>query len=204
MRLADADGQARHFDALYRQDVDPWRTRTRWYERRKRALTLAVLPAERYARACEPGCGAGETTLALARRCDQVVASDASAAAVRQARRRLAGSPHVTIAQARMPEDWPAGPFDLVVLSELGYYLPEDDLARLADKCRHALIAGGALVACHWRHPEPDLRRSAHDVHALLHARTGLHRAAHYEDADFLLDAWTLDDRSVARREGLA
>jgi trans-aconitate methyltransferase len=74
-----------HFDELFRLDADPWRTRTSWYEARKRALTLAALPDERYARAFEPGCGAGELTAALARRCAHVVASDASAAAVRKA-----------------------------------------------------------------------------------------------------------------------
>ncbi len=204
MTVDSADPQARHFDSLFDQDADPWRTRTRWYERRKRALTMAVLPQERYVRACEPGCGAGETTLALSLRCDHVVASDASAAAVRQARARLAEAANVTIVQARMPTDWPAGRFDLVVLSELGYYLPPDDLGRLATACRDSLMASGSLVACHWRHPEPDLRLSASDVHAALQAGTGMTRAAHYEDEDFLLDVWTLGGRSVAQREALA
>ena len=204
MMLSQPDAQARHFDALFSDDADPWRTRTRWYERRKRALTMAVLPQERYARACEPGCGAGETTLALSGRCEEVVSSDASAAAVTQARARVAGLAHVTIAQARMPGDWPAGTFDLIVLSELGYYLAADELARLAQHCRDAMRKVGTLVACHWRHPESDLRLSAHDVHAELHARTGLHRASHYEDDDFLLDVWTTDTRSVATREGFA
>ena len=204
MTMTDADLRSHHFDALFGEDDDPWRTRTRWYERRKRALMLAALPQERYLRACEPGCGAGETTWALAQRCDQVVASDASAAAVNQARARLAGVHNVTVAQARMPNDWPEGRFDLVVLGELGYYLAVDELQQLAHACRTALLAGGTLVACHWRHPEPDLRLAARDVHAELHLQAGLHRAAQYEDDDFLLDVWTLDKRSVAIREGLA
>ena len=204
MTLPDPAAQARHFDDLFTGDADPWRTRTRWYERRKRALTLAVLPQERYARACEPGCGAGETTLALSARCDEILASDASAAAVKQARTRVAAARHVTVVQGRMPGDWPVGSFDLIVLSELGYYLAADDLARLAQRCRDALRDTATLVACHWRHPESDLRLGAQDVHAELHARTGLHRASHYEDDDFLLDVWTTDRRSVATREGLA
>lgn len=198
------DAQARHFDALFSDGADPWRTRTRWYERRKRALTMAVLPQERYARACEPGCGAGETTLALSARCGEVVSSDASAAAVMQARARVAGLAHVTIAQARMPSDWPAGTFDLIVVSELGYYLAWDDLARLAQHCGEAMRNAGTLVACHWRHPESDFRLSAHHVHAELQARTGFQCASHYEDDDFLLDVWTTDTRSVAAREVLA
>ncbi len=195
---------AGHFDGLFELDADPWRTRTRWYERRKRALTLAVLPQERYGRACEPGCGAGETTAALALRCDSVFASDASAAAVRHARTRLAGVANVRIDQARMPQDWPAGRFDLVVLGELGYYLSSDQLDALAAACRGSLAAGATLVACHWRHVEPDMLQRAHEVHAALQRCTGLHAAAHYEDDDFLLDVWTDDARSVAQRESLA
>ena len=195
---------AGHFDGLFELDADPWRTRTRWYERRKRTLTLAVLPQERYERACEPGCGAGETTAALALRCGSVVASDASAAAVRHARARLAGVANVRVDQSRMPRDWPTGRFDLVVLSELGYYLSGDELGALADVCRRSLTVGATLVACHWRRVEPDMLQRAHDVHAALQRCTGLRAAAHYEDDDFLLDVWTDDARSVAQREGLA
>lgn len=204
MNAAASRARAVHFDELFRSDADPWRTRDRWYEIRKRALTLAALPQERYERACEPGCGAGETTLALAQRCDSVVASDASAAAVRQARARLAGIDNVRIDQARMPHDWPAGDFDLVVVSELGYYLSGDDLRTLAGSCRASLAGGGTLVACHWRRVAPDMLQCAQDVHAELHRRSGLRKASHYEDDDFLLDVWVTDARSVAQREGLA
>ena len=204
MSAISPETRATHFDELFRIDADPWQTRTRWYEQRKRALTLAMLPRDRYARACEPGCGAGETTAALAQRCDSVMASDASTAAVRQARVRLAGAPNVRVDQARMPRDWPAGRFDLVVVSELGYYLSGDELGQLADACRASMAAGGTLVACHWRRVEPDMLQRAQDVHAELHRRTGLSQAAHYEDDDFLLDVWATDARSVAQREGLA
>ncbi len=204
MTAIDAPLQVKHFDALFTRDADPWQTRTRWYERRKRALTLAALPREHYVRAYEPGCGAGETTLALAARCDDLIASDASAAAIAQARVRLAATPNVTVMHACMPHDWPSGSFDLVVISELGYYLEGHELEHLAGRCRDALSGSGTLLACHWRHPESDLRRTAQNVHAVLHERTGLRRLSHYEDDDFLLDVWSSDARSVAALEGLA
>ena len=200
----NAAAQAGHFDALFRLAADPWRTRTRWYEARKRALTLAALPQARYGRAYEPGCGAGETTAALAGRCDQVLASDASEAAVRHARWRVASMANVRVVEARTPQDWPPGRFDLVVIGELGYYLAADDLRRLAECCTTSLTEAGTLVAVHWRRPEPDLLRLAEDVHAALRGSCGLHAASHYEDDDFLLDVWTADARSVAQREGLA
>jgi SAM-dependent methyltransferase len=193
-----------HFDELFRGEADPWKTRTRWYERRKRALTLAMLPRERYERACEPGCGAGETTAALARRCASVVASDASLAAVRQASTRLSAFANVRVTQARMPLDWPAGRFDLVVLGELGYYLLADDLCALVRACRASLAEDATVVACHWRRRAPDMLQSAHEVHAALARGLGRPASARYEDADFLLEAWTTDPRSAAQREGLA
>ena len=196
--------QAQHFDELFGLDPDPWGTRTRWYEARKRALTLACLPRERYDRACEPGCGAGETTAALAQRCGLVMASDASEVAVRQARARLASFDNVQVSQARMPHDWPAGRFDLVVLGELGYYLSTDDLRTLVDRCRKSLTAHGTVVGCHWRRRAPDMRQSAQAVHAELASGLGLRAVSRYEDGDFLLDVWSAEARSVAQREGLA
>lgn len=193
-----------HFDALFRANADPWQTRSRWYERRKRALTLAALPKERHGRAFEPGCGAGELTLALAQRCEYVLASDASAQAVKQAQSRLAEMDNVSLRQARMPDDWPAERFDLIVLSELGYYLEPAALAHLAEACRRSLLVGGTLLACHWRRPASDLLQSASVVHETLGRTTRLFHGSHYEDEDFVLDTWTVDPASVAMAEGLA
>ena len=43
---------------LFEASDDPWSFKSRWYEARKRALTLAALPKLRYGRAYEPGCAA--------------------------------------------------------------------------------------------------------------------------------------------------
>ncbi|MDT5029117.1 MAG: hypothetical protein QOE61_5543 [Micromonosporaceae bacterium] len=64
------------------------------------------------------------------------------------ARDRLAGHNHVTVDDWRLP-DWPAGPFDLIVLSEVGYYLDADDLARMLDSAVASLEPAGDLVALH-------------------------------------------------------
>jgi trans-aconitate methyltransferase len=195
---------ADHFDTLFGVDSDPWGTRTRWYEARKRALTLAALPHARYGRAFEPGCAAGELTAALATRCDRVEASDASAAAVSRARRRLGELDNVHLTQARVPQTWPTGRFDLVVVSELGYYLCGSELVTLGVRCIESLAADGVLLACHWRRPAEDFVQSADAVHARLRTTTGLHSVAHYEDADCLIDVWSRNVRSVAQCEGLA
>jgi len=123
---------------------------------------------------------------------------------VGRARARLAGRANVRVEHARMPKDWPGGTFDLVVISELGYYLAADELQALAAAVRASLAPGATLVACHWRRYADDLRHSAEDVHAVLGAAGGLATLASYVDEDFLLQAWSPDARSVARREGLA
>ncbi|WP_395848429.1 SAM-dependent methyltransferase [Cystobacter fuscus] len=104
---------------MYADSEDPWEYRRRWYERRKRALTLAMLPHARYARAFEPGCSIGELSAELAARCDALLVSDGSEAAVRVARRRLAPWPHVRVEQRLLPDAWPEGTFELVSLHRL-------------------------------------------------------------------------------------
>ena len=105
----------RYFDSMYGADADPWGFDSRFYERRKYALTLAALPRERYVRAVEPGCSNGAFTELLAPRCDELIAFDFVEDAVERARRRLTASPHVTLACAEFPMWWPEGTGDLVV-----------------------------------------------------------------------------------------
>ena len=132
---------ARHgyFESLYAASEDPYAVQTRWYEARKRALLLAALPQARYRSAFEPGCGIGELTLALAPRCDRLLASDFSARAVATARQRTAGLGQVEVQRQTLPDDWPLEPgadrFDLIVLSELGYFLGREAMHRVAACC---------------------------------------------------------------------
>jgi SAM-dependent methyltransferase len=144
-----------YFDGLYAAADDPWSLRSRWYEQRKYAVTTAVLPRARYADALEVGCSVGELTAALADRCDRLVAWDVSATAVERARARTAGLPGVRIEQRAMPGDR-LPPSDLLVLSEVLYYLGADDLAAVLAQLPDAVAPGGTLVAVHWRHPVAD------------------------------------------------
>jgi SAM-dependent methyltransferase len=195
---------AGYFDAMYAASPDPWGFRDRWYEQRKRAVTTAALPRARYTRAFEPGCSIGVLTADLAGRCDAVVAGDPSDAAVLAAREALAGQPHVTVERMTVPEDWPPGWFDLVVLSEVAYYLDPAAIDRLAERCLDSLTEGGTLLACHWRHPVADYPVGGDEVHARLAARPELHPLVHHVETDFVLDVWSLGAvPSVAEAGGL-
>lgn len=197
---------AAYFDDWYAAGEDPWGFATRWYERRKYALTLASLPRERYRSAFEPGCSVGVLTSALAGRCDAVLAADLSDVPIAAARRRTAGLPHVRVERRAVPAEWPAGTFDLVVLGEVGYYLDPADLTTLLDRAVGALDPGGTLVAVHWRHPAPDYPADGDAVHAALavRARDHLVRLVAHVEEDFLLDVYARPPAvSVARTEGL-
>nr|WP_228494494.1 PIG-L family deacetylase [Clavibacter sp. VKM Ac-2873] len=194
---------AARFDAAYARAEDPWRVQTRWYERRKRLATLAALPDERYGRALEIGCSIGVTTAGLAERADELLAVDVAPTAVERARARLADAPHVRLEVRDVGADWPAGAFDLVVMSEVGYYLDDAAFDRVLAALPDALGAAGTLVACHWRHPEGDFQRTGDEVHARLAAVPGLHVLMRHEEDDFLLEVLSADPRSVATRTGL-
>ncbi len=193
------------FADFYRAGNDPWGFETRWYERRKREVTLASLPRERFVSAFEPGCSIGVLTADLAKRCERLLATDVAEVALAAARERLAGAPHVTIESRRVPQEWPAGPFDLVVLSEVGYYCGPDDLDLLADRAGASLSGDGVLVACHWRHPVPEYPVTGDEVHAVLRERTGLVPLVQHLEDDFVLDVLVRPPAvSVARAGGLA
>ncbi|MEO8888317.1 MAG: bifunctional PIG-L family deacetylase/class I SAM-dependent methyltransferase [Jatrophihabitantaceae bacterium] len=191
-------GDAAYFDALYDASDDPWGLGERFYERRKRELLLASLPRPRFRRAFEPGCATGQITAELAVRCDEVLAWDGAASAVRQTRAQVAGE-SVQVQQRRIPGDWPSGRFDLIVLSEVGYYCA--DLELLAERTRGSLAPDGVLVACHWNHPAPDHPHSAREVHDAVSCDLQL-IATHRED-DFRLDVWSVGGESVAFAEGI-
>lgn len=192
-----------YFDGLYQQSEDPWLLRERWYERRKRALTLAMLPDQRYASAYEPGCATGELTAELATRCDTLLAADMNADAVAHARRRVAHLSNVQIEQRSVPDDWPEGRFDLLVVSELAYYLDDGQLSRLAARLTDSLAPGGTVIACHWRQPIEGWPHSGDYVHDELSVKLPLARLSHYQDEDMILDVWSSDGASVHRREAV-
>ena len=161
----------RYFEALYAADADPWRFATSNYEKRKYARSMAALARARYGAGLEIGCSIGVMTRHLAQRCETLLAVDIAEAPLMAARRRCAGMPSVRFDRMKVPGDWPSGPFDLIVLSEVVYYLDEEDVAFLA-RCLEETLARGR------RRPHGALDRS--DRLSAIGRSCG--RAPHRED----------------------
>ncbi len=191
------------FDALYRASQDPWGARTRWYERRKRAMLLASLPYERYGHAYEAGCGNGHVSVELAPRCTRLLASDASPDAVALATMAVASHRNVSVERHRLPEDWPARAFDLIVLSELLYFIDANGRDRIAASARDSAGRSGTVIACDWRDPIDGYDLRGEEAHRHFERALRLPRLFEYVDDDFVLTAWSADETSVAQRDGL-
>ena len=142
-----------HFDRLYASDPDPWKFATSEYERNKYAATLAALPRPRFARAFEVGCSIGVLTRQLAARCNAILAVDVADAALGGATARCQDQSHVQFARMVVPQDWPPGAFDLILFSEVLYYLDDTDRAAAARLSLQSLSPGGAMVLVNWHGP---------------------------------------------------
>ena len=177
------------FDKVYRSTKDPWNFESSWYELRKYQLSLAMLPNPHYQRCFELGASIGVLSQALAPRCDRLVTIEASPAAVAVARQRLQGIPHVEVRCGSVPEDWPDEEYDLLVLSEIGYYFDQESFAEIAKRCSSLFDSGGTVLAVHWLGNSPDHLRNGDEVHSDLLATLGAPTASYSETA-FRAETW--------------
>lgn len=124
----------------------------------------------------------------LAPRCRSLVTIDASPTAVADARRRLSGQSSVTALVGEIPRDIPRRTYDLVVASEILYYLEPPALDMTLDVLWRCTRAGARLVAVHWRPPGPERPFDAAAVHQRLRDAPWLLSRRRAGTADYLLD----------------
>ena len=177
------------FEAAYRLSPDPWNFESSWYEIRKHQLSLAMLPNARYASCFEPGASIGVLSHGLAARCDRLVTVEASPTAVQVAKGRLQATPNVDVRCGSVPEDWSDEEFDLLVLSEIGYYFDQQSFSELAKRSSSLIATGATVLAVHWLGYSTDHLRHGHDVHIDLLAALGAPKAS-YSEASFRIEVW--------------
>lgn len=219
-----------YFDELYNDNTDPWQYQTRWYEERKRNTCLALLPQPHYERAIELGCGNGVLSELLAHRCQDLISIDGNHQAVKLAKERLAALPHARVIQGIVPDKLfslkelleqrkPLSkntsinqpPFDLIVISEILYYLSSSDIDVVINWALHNLALNGTLLCCHWRYAIDGFAMTGESVHQRLHQvftnnnenQYAFNHQSQMIDSDFLLDIWQRSSTSVAMQENL-
>jgi SAM-dependent methyltransferase len=169
----DASLGAGYFDDVYRVRADPWDFESSAYEAEKYRTTVEALGGRRFRRGFEIGCSIGVLSRMLAAQCGALLAVDVSEAPLARARERCADLPQVEFARMQVPGEFPAGSFDLVVMSEVGYYWSRDDLLRACDRIEAALEPGGVWLLVHWTPAVHDYPLRGDAVHDLVFARGG-------------------------------
>jgi cyclopropane fatty-acyl-phospholipid synthase-like methyltransferase len=181
MTLAD-------FEARYREDPDPWSYTSSEYERDKYRATLDACGPGPFGSAIELGSSIGVFSALLAPRCHSLVTVDAAPTAVEAARHRLAGYSSVTPILGTMPQAIPDRPYDLVVASEVLYYLEPADLAGTLVALRECMTPRARLVAVHWRPGGPERPFDAAQVHALVRGQSWLAQVMSGATENYLID----------------
>ena len=181
-----------YFDDVYRADSDPWNFQRSEYEQEKYAATLESLPKNHYESAWEIGCSIGVLTEKLAARCAKLLAVDVADAALEQAARRVRDMPHVAVKKMKFPDDLPNEKFDLILISEVAYYLSASDWLAAQRKIVERLSENGSVVLVHWTPEVHDYPQTGDDVHqSFIDNTTNVLRRISEKRADkYRLDAF--------------
>ncbi len=177
-----------HFEAQYRDNPDPWGYRASPYEQAKYAATLAACGPGPCENALELGGSIGVFSARLAPRCRRLTTLDYSPTAVRRARAALAGHRQARALLGAIPEDLPAGTFDLVVASEILYYLEPSALAETLTGLEARTAPGARVVCVHWRPDGPERPLTAEHVHDQVRREPWLRRLTSQRRPEYLLD----------------
>ena len=137
---------ADHFDTMFDESSDPWGYDDEPYERDRFARTAAALNDQRYEFALELGCANGALTEHLAPLCQQLLATDVSSSALAAAQRRVGTLANVILRQASLPRQVPDGEFDLIVASDMLYYLGLEGVVSLMGELDRRAAPGCRLL----------------------------------------------------------
>lgn len=148
VRAATASDRS-YFETLFATEPDPWKY-TNPYEQTKYEQTLELLPDVPIQSALEIACAEGHFTVQLAPRVNTLLAVDISEIALQRTAERCAAFSHIQYQQFDLVKDDLPGRFDLIVCSEVLYFLGSlDALKGFAEKVAAALNPGGYFLSAH-------------------------------------------------------
>ncbi|MBW4511623.1 MAG: nodulation S family protein [Scytonematopsis contorta HA4267-MV1] len=154
-----------YFDKLYTENPDPWNFETSEYEANKYAATIAALPQDSYESTLEIGGSIGVLTEKLASKCNSLLSIDVSQIAQDKAIKRCQQLAQVRFQIMRVPEQFPEEMFDLILVSEVGYYWGWEDMKKAQQQILQYLKPGGHLLLVHWTLYARDYPLSGDEVH---------------------------------------
>lgn len=163
--MANVSLDATYFDRMYAANDDPWHFETSAYEREKYDATIAALGGRSFTSGFEIGCSIGVLTARLAQSCAALLSVDINERALDRARERCRELTNVRFERLIVPREFPEGPFDLIVVSEVAYYWSDEDLAAAIDRIAGA-PTGTTVVLVHYLPKVADYPRDGDDVHA--------------------------------------
>lgn len=178
-------------DGRYGSITDPYDFAESPYEAMKYQHQMYALGGRHYQRALEIGCANGVLTDKLSRTADEVIAIDAHEVPVDAARERNAANFNVEVMQGEVPYFWPDYTFDLIVASDMMYYLTGKELVDLGAKIESSLSPGGDLLVLNYDTGDAELDECK-IYHLFFEKWTDLSPAGWF-------DAGALDNRSGRR-----
>lgn len=154
-----------YFKGVYDANEDPWNFETSEYEAKKYAVTIASLPQEHYENALEIGCSIGVLTQLLAQKSGHLLATDISEKALDRAKKRCEKLKNVSFKKLNFQNELPEDQYDLIMVSEVAYYLSPNDWELAVGKLYDRLKTDGNIVLVHWLPEVHDYPQTGDEVH---------------------------------------
>ena len=157
-----------YFKGVYDANEDPWNFETSQYEAKKYEATIASLPKEHYESVLEIGCSIGVLTQLLAEKSTHLLATDISEKALDLAKKRCADLGNVAFRKLNFQNELPEEQYDLIMVSEVAYYLSPKDWKVAVGNLYERLKTNGNIVLVHWLPEVHDYPQTGDEVHQIF------------------------------------
>lgn len=184
-----------YFKGVYDANDDPWNFETSRYEAEKYAVTIASLPQKKYKKTLEIGCSIGVLTALLAQKTEHLLATDVSEKALEKAKERCKDLENVEFRLVSFPREMPNDRYDLIMISEVAYYLSPEDWENAITKLYDLMLPNGNIMLVHWLPEVHDYPQTGDEVHETFEKmmKDKLVKTFSRREENYRLDVWTKD-----------